>query len=121
MFPELAVYNKQGKPETVKYQILAPIMLNEFLKEHQRVEEQSQTQAALVKQLAAQGQTIAAQGRTNIELGKQLAAQARSNALQQDEIKELTASLKEQTSLLQKVSAQIELNRPAPQVVSNDH
>jgi Chaperone of endosialidase len=38
-FPELAVLNDQGQPETVKYQDLAPLLLNEFLKEHARVKD----------------------------------------------------------------------------------
>ena len=38
-------------------------------------------------------------------------------AQQQKEIQALTASLKEQASQIQKVSAQIEMNRPAPQTV----
>jgi len=38
---------------------------------------------------------------------------------QQQQIQALTANLKEQASLLQKVSAQMQVNRPAPQVVSN--
>jgi hypothetical protein len=32
-----------------------------------------------------------------------------------------TAALKEQASLLQKVSAQMQVSRPAPQVVSNNN
>jgi trimeric autotransporter adhesin len=35
-FPELAVVNKEGQPETVKYQDLTPMMLNELQKEHKR-------------------------------------------------------------------------------------
>ncbi len=56
----------------------------------------------------------------NIKLEAAVAAQANAFAQQQQEIATLTASLKEQASLLQKVSAQVELNRPAPQVVSNN-
>jgi len=41
-------------------------------------------------------------------------------AQQQGEMKVLTAALKEQASQVQKVNAQLELNKPAPQtVVSN--
>jgi len=32
VFPELAVYNEDGQPETVKYQLLSSLLLNEFLK-----------------------------------------------------------------------------------------
>jgi len=39
---------------------------------------------------------------------------------QQKEIDALKAELKEQKALIQKVSAQIEASKPAPQVVNND-
>ena len=34
VMPELVVYNEQGQPETVAYQTLAPLLLNELQKEH---------------------------------------------------------------------------------------
>jgi DNA-directed RNA polymerase specialized sigma54-like protein len=40
-------------------------------------------------------------------------------AQQQKEIKTLTAQLKEQAAQIQKVSAQLEVNKPAPKVVVN--
>lgn len=36
VFPDLVVYGKDGKPETVKYRLLAPLLLNELQKEHWR-------------------------------------------------------------------------------------
>ena len=36
-FPELAVMNEQGLPETVKYQDLTPLLLNEFQKQQDRI------------------------------------------------------------------------------------
>jgi ribonuclease HI len=39
---------------------------------------------------------------------------------QQKEIKALTAALKEQASQIQKVRAQLEVNKPAPQIVLNN-
>ena len=69
--PALVLPDKEGKPYTVRYDAVNAMLLNEFLKEHQTVQ----------------------------ELKKQVA--------------ELTAGL-------QKVSAQLELNKPAPQTVSND-
>ncbi len=39
---------------------------------------------------------------------------------QQKEIDARKAELKEQKALIQKVSAQIEVTKPAPQVVNND-
>jgi len=40
-------------------------------------------------------------------------------AQQQKEVKVLTAQVKEQAAKIQKVSAQIEMTKPAPQVVTN--
>ena len=67
-------------------------------------------EAAVIAQEAA----IAAQQ-------KRFVLQEQISAQQQEEIKSLTASLKEQASLLQKVNAQMELIRPAPQVASNNN
>src|SRR5262249_29631285 len=52
-FPELAVLNAEGQPETVKYQDLPPMLLNEFQKEHQRVLDLQGKVAALEKRVAA--------------------------------------------------------------------
>jgi len=41
-------------------------------------------------------------------------------AQQQKEIQALTARLKEQAAQIQKVSAQLEMSKPAPQVVNNN-
>ena len=70
--PDLISRDKEGKPQTVRYEAVNAMLLNEFLKEHRKVE----------------------------QLEKQIAA--------------LTAGL-------QKVSAQLELSKPAPQAVLNDH
>jgi hypothetical protein len=40
-------------------------------------------------------------------------------AQQQKEIRALTANLKEQAAQIQKVSAQLELNKPAPRTVAD--
>jgi trimeric autotransporter adhesin len=37
VMPELVVYNNQGQPETVAYQTLAPLLLNELQREHRQV------------------------------------------------------------------------------------
>jgi hypothetical protein len=74
------------------------MLLNEFLKGHCRVKEQErkiQEQEATITQLKS------------------------TDTLQQQEIQALTASLKEQALLIQKVSAQLELNKPATQIVDN--
>jgi hypothetical protein len=37
VMPELVVYNQKGQPETVAYQTLAPLLLNELQREHREV------------------------------------------------------------------------------------
>lgn len=37
VMPELVVYNEKGQPETVAYQTLAPLLLNELQREHRQV------------------------------------------------------------------------------------
>ena len=81
---DLVVLDKEGRPKTVRYEQVNAMLLNEFLKEHKKVEEQQ----ASISQLKGEMQTMVAQ-------------------------------LKEQAAQIQKVSAQLEVNKPAPQVVAN--
>ncbi len=97
--PALVARDSKGKVYSVHYEAVNAMLLNEFLKEH-----------ATVSKLEA---SIAAQE-------KRSADQRWINAQQQQEIATLTATLKEQASLLQKVSAQIEGMQSTPQVVSNN-
>jgi hypothetical protein len=85
---DLVVRDENGEIYTVRYEAVNAMLLNEFLKEHRKVEEQ---QASIT------------------ELRNELQANA---ARQQEQIEALTAGL-------QKVSAQIELHKPAPQTVLN--
>jgi hypothetical protein len=48
--PDLVACDEQGKPYTVRYEAVNAMLLNEFLKEHRKVEEQ---EARLQKQEAA--------------------------------------------------------------------
>ena len=89
--PDLVINDNDGKPYTVRYEAVNAMLLNEFLKEHHTVQELKTTAE---KQQA----TI---------------------ALQESQIKALTASLREQATQIQKVSAQLEMIKPAPQVVEN--
>jgi hypothetical protein len=89
--PDLVVLDRDGKPYTVRYEAVNAMMLNEFLKEHRTVQD--------LKVTAEKQQTTI--------------------ALQESQIKALTASLREQATQIQKVSAQLETIKPAPQVVEN--
>jgi hypothetical protein len=75
---DLVTCDADGKPETVRYEAVNAMLLNEFLKEHRKNEEQEATIAR-----------------------------------QQEQIDALKAGL-------QKVSDQLEANRPTPQVVASD-
>ena len=93
--PDLVARDKEGKPYSVRYDQVNAMLLNEFLKEHKTVQEQ--------------GATIAQQRK----------AFEAAIVQQQNEIEALTSMMKEQASQMQKVSAQRELNKPAPQTVLN--
>jgi hypothetical protein len=88
--PDLVARDKQGKAYTVRYEAINAMLLNEFLKEHQRVLEQQGTIAQLEKNL------------------KMVSAQ------QQRAIEQLSAEVTEQASLIQKVSAQLVAARLSP-------
>jgi trimeric autotransporter adhesin len=81
----------QGEISGVRYETIPILLLNEFLKEHKKVEEQQASIADLKSTVA----------------------------LQQKEMQVLTAQLKEQAAQIQKVSAQLEASKPAPKVVAN--
>ena len=89
--PDLVARDGEGKVYTVRYEAVNAMLLNEFLKEHRKVEEQD-------CRIQEQETTIA--------------------ALKQ-EMGTVVAHAKEQDSKIQKVSAQVELNKAAPQVVGN--
>jgi hypothetical protein len=97
--PDLVVLDGDGEPLTVRYDAVNAMLLNEFLKEHKKVEEQQ----------------------TNItQLNSKMANQAAIIAQQQKGMEVLTAQFKEQAAQIQKVSAQLEVNKPAAKVVSHE-
>jgi uncharacterized coiled-coil protein SlyX len=115
--PALIVRDGDGKPYTVRYEAVNAMLLNEFLKEHRTVQELKSTtakQEAVITQLES---TVVKQGATIAQQRKDLQATV---AQQQKEIQALTASLKEQASQIQKVSAALEVSKPAPQTVLNN-
>jgi len=90
--PELVARDEEGKIMSVRYEAVNVMLLNEFLKEHRKNEEQQATITALRANDAKQEATIA-------QMRKQIEA--------------LTARL-------QKVSAQLEMSKSAPQTVVNN-
>ena len=53
MDPALIVRDKEGKPYSVRYDAVNAMLLNEFLKEHRKNEEQEATIARQQKQIEA--------------------------------------------------------------------
>jgi hypothetical protein len=51
--PDLVVRDKEGKPYSVRYDQVNAMLLNEFLKAHQKMEEQGATIAKQQKQIEA--------------------------------------------------------------------
>jgi len=51
--PDLVVREKEGKPYSVRYDAVNAMLLNEFLKEHRKVEEQEATITQLKKDFGA--------------------------------------------------------------------
>jgi len=82
--PDLVVRDADGKLSSVRYEAVNAMLLNEFLKEHRKNEEQEKTITELKSGMTA-----------------------------------LAATVKEQASQIQKVSAQLETSKPAPQMVNN--
>jgi hypothetical protein len=96
--PTLVDRGADGKLYTVRYEAVNAMLLNEFLKEHKKVEQQQ----AIVEQLRS---NAAEQEATISELKKGMGT--------------LTAQLKQQAAQIQKVSAQVEVSKPAPRVAIN--
>jgi hypothetical protein len=90
--PHLVVRDKDGKPYSVRYDQVNAMLLNEFLKEHRKVEAQA----------------------------RKMREQETSIAELKSGMKALAATVKEQASQIQKVNVQIEVNKCARQVVLND-
>ncbi|MFN2507612.1 MAG: tail fiber domain-containing protein [Chthoniobacterales bacterium] len=116
VYPDLVGRTPEGRPESVRYEQINAMLLNEFLKQHRKVEEQAcemQEEKSTIDDLKG---TVATQQTRIAELTATAALQ-RSDfqaaaAQQQKEIRALRASLKEQVSQIQRVSAQLQVNSP---------
>jgi len=100
--PDLVVRDKEGKVNTVRYEAVNAMLLNEFLKQHRKVEEQQATIAELRATVAQQ------QGEFHAAIIQQ-----------RKEMEIVVARLKEHDAKIQRVNDQIELSKSAPQMVVN--
>lgn len=111
--PDLVVGDADGEIYTVRYDSVNAMLLNEFLKEHRKVDEQN----SKIQQKEA-------------EISELKATVAQQQKGFQATVAQLTARLDEQASQIQKVSAHLaaaspagggfEANRQPPQVASNN-
>jgi hypothetical protein len=85
--PDLVARDEQGKPYTVRYEAVNAMLLNEFLKEHRKMEEQEAAIIAL--------RLLVAQQRKDFQ---SMASE------QQKEINALTVGLREQASQIQRAT-----------------
>ena len=99
MNPELVVRDEEGKPYTVRYDQVNAMLLNEFLKEHKKVQEQQTTIGELKSNAAKQ--------------------EAMISELKED-LQTVVARLKDQDSKIQSVSAELEIMKRLPQVVATN-
>ena len=101
--PDLVVRDRDGKVNTVRYEAVNAMLLNEFLKEHRKVEE---LQVRITE--------------LNSRVAKQEALAAQQQKSFQSKLAEQDKQIEALTSGLEKVSAQLEMTKSAPQVVSNN-
>ena len=88
--PDLVVRNKNGEIWSVRYDQVNAMLLNEFLKEHRKVQEQQTTIGQLKSNAARQEATIS-------EL--------------KSDLQTVVARLKDEDSKIQRVSAEVEMNK----------
>ncbi len=59
--PDLVTLDREGKPQTVRYDAINAMLLNEFLKEHRKIQEQGNTIAELKNEIASLTETVKGQ------------------------------------------------------------
>ena len=74
--PALVARDEQGKPYTVRYEAVNAMLLNEFLKEHRKVETQEATIAQQEKEIRGLTATLKAQAAQIQQVSDQLATRA---------------------------------------------
>jgi hypothetical protein len=96
--PDLVVRDKEGKPYSVRYDQVNAMLLNEFLKERKKVEDQQETIAQLKSDAKKQNAAT-------FELKSTVAQQQKAMEV-------LAAQLREQAAQIQRVSAEIAAANP---------
>jgi trimeric autotransporter adhesin len=98
--PNLVACDAKGEVFTVRYEAVNAMLLNEFLKEHQKVKEQQSSIARLQATVAQQQHEFRA-----------------AIAQQRKKMETIVTHLREQAAQIQKVNDQLQVSKPAPQLV----
>jgi hypothetical protein len=93
--PDLVVRNAKGEIDTIRFDSINAMLLNEFLKQHRKVQGM---------------EVIVAQQKKEFEA---------TIVQQETEIESITASLREHAAQIENVSVRLGLSKPAPRVVAN--
>ncbi len=72
VFPQLVAYDRDGNPYSVRYQYLAPMLLNELQKQYHRVEQQATVITAQQEEIQTQHKQLSAQQQQIDSLHEQL-------------------------------------------------
>jgi trimeric autotransporter adhesin len=94
--PDLVARDVEGKPFTVRYDEINAMLLNEFLKEHRKVQEQEAKVTRLESTMARQQKDF------------------------QATVAELRSAIKAQAAQLRQVSIQVEMSKPVLQTIANN-
>ena len=104
--PDLVVRDEKGEIYTVRYDAVSAMLLNEFLKEHRRVQEQEAT-------IAQQGEDFdAAIARQRKDLESTISEL-------KTKIETVTVRLNEQSAQIQKANAQVKVSESGRMALSN--
>ena len=105
--PDLVVRDDKGEIYTVRYDAVNAMLLNEFLKEHRRVQEQEAT----IVQQRQDFEVAIAQQRKDLE--------ATVTELKKG-IETVTVRLNEQAAQIQQVNTQMEVGKPVARMALNN-
>lgn len=101
IYPEMVVYDAEGQPSALKYQLLAPMLLNELQKEHTMMMEQQEELRTQLQQIKGQRQEIET---LKLQLRQQNAALQLQNATLEERLSKLESYVATQVKTASEVS-----------------
>ena len=101
MFPDLVVYNEDGEPETVKYHVLATMLMNELQKQQREFQKQQREFQALQQVTADQAAQLVS-----------LEQQNHAHERERERLAAVEATLAELTALTARLAKSAAQDRP---------